>query len=50
MIASVVFKNGHPRMIGDLSLVPVFTTVKSAEMYELPTHIEISSMSHRVAE
>jgi len=44
MIASTVFKNGHPKMIGDLSSVPVFTTVKSAGTYELSTCTQISSM------
>ena len=33
IMASVVFKNGHPKMIGDLSLVHVFTTVKSIGTY-----------------
>jgi len=37
MIAPAVFKNGHPKMIGDLSSMSVLTTEKSAGMYELPT-------------
>jgi len=28
-MALAVFKNGHPRIIGDLSLVLVFTAMKS---------------------
>jgi len=42
-MALVVFKNSRPTIIGDLSLVPVFTTVKSVGTYELPTHTQISS-------
>ena len=37
IMAPVVFKNGRPRIMGDLSLVPVLTTMKSVGMYELPT-------------
>ena len=37
MIAPVVFKNGRPRMIVNLSSIPVFTNVKSVGTYELPT-------------
>jgi len=44
MIAPAVFKNGHPKMIGDLSSVPVLTTMKSAGTYELPTRMQISSL------
>jgi hypothetical protein len=29
MIAPVVFKNGHPKMMGDLSSPPVSITTKS---------------------
>jgi hypothetical protein len=37
-MASVVFKNGHPKIMGDLSLVLVFTTMKSVGTFKLPTH------------
>jgi hypothetical protein len=42
-MALVVFKNYRPRIIGDLLLVPVFTTMKSAHTYEFPTHTHMSS-------
>ena len=42
-MAPVVFKNGHPKMIGDLSLLSVFTSVKSTGIYKLPTCAQISS-------
>jgi hypothetical protein len=38
MIAPVVFKNGHPKMMGDLSSPLVSITTKSIGTYELPTH------------
>ena len=44
MIAPAVFKNGHPKMKGDLSPVPVLTTMKSVGTYELPSRMKISSM------
>ena len=42
-MALAVFKNGHPKIIGDFSLVLVFTTMKFVDMYELPTCTQISS-------
>jgi len=42
-MAPTVFKNGHPRIMCDLSLVPVFTTVKSTGTYELPTRTHLFS-------
>jgi hypothetical protein len=43
MIALAVFKNGRPKMIGDLSSPPVSITTKSAETYKLPTRTPMSS-------
>jgi hypothetical protein len=43
MIAPAVFKNGHPKMMGDFSSPHVSITIKSAGTYELPTHTHISS-------
>ena len=42
-MAPIVFKNGHPKIMDDLSLVLVFTTMKSAGIYELPTRTQMSS-------
>jgi hypothetical protein len=43
MIAPVVFKNGHPKMMGDFSSPLVSIITKSAGTYELPTHTHMSS-------
>jgi len=40
MTAHEVFRNGLPRMMGALSLVPVSITTKSAGAYKVPTQMQ----------